>query len=118
MKTKDKLTVFRGFFNTGTHGCSGECHCGALHYDDGNEWDEDHHERTLPNARKAAEEDPKSYQFHDSAIEYLEFNECLFVIDCKCGMDKFIFGFLNENKSNVLSYYKQTQEPINVNELF
>jgi hypothetical protein len=32
-------------------------------------------------------------------------------------MIDFIFGFLNEEKQNILSYYKLTQDKINVSDL-
>lgn len=112
MKTAIKKSRFIRAFSTNSFGCSAECHCGVIHYDTANEWDEDHHENTLPNAEKLAEESPEHFQFHDTAIEYLDFNGRRYVIDCKCGMTNFIFEFLNEDKESILTYYKNTQEQV------
>ena len=117
MKTSEKSLVFNRLFKTGSYGCSGECHCGVFHYDNANNWDDDHRDNTLPSAEKAAKEVPGSYQFQTNAIEYVEFNNRLYVIGCKCGMDEFIFGFLLEEKEKILNFYKSTKDRISVEDI-
>ena len=92
MKTAEKLSKYIGAFTTNTHGCSGECHCGIFHYDTANSWDDDHHDNTLPLAEISAVASPDLYQFQDNAISYLGFDDRLYVVWCRCGMDDFIFN--------------------------
>ena len=117
MKTEVKREKFRALFTTNTHGCSGECHCGISHYDIANHWDSDHHDNTLPRVQKAAIESPELYQFQDNAIAYLDFNGFLYVVGCRCGIDNLFFDMLNEDRENVLNYYKQTQDKISLDDV-
>lgn len=117
MKTAEKRNIFNKIFQTRSYGSSGECHCGVMHYDATNSWDEDHHENVLPEAERNAKINPNSYQLHDSAVEFFNFNGRLYVFGCQCRMDDFMFEFFNEEKQNVLSYYKKTQDEISVNDL-
>ena len=117
MKTKIKQHKFWGLFTTNTHGCSGECHCGILHYDTANEWDDDHKDNTLPRVLEAEKEHPELYQLHDTAIAYLDFNGMLYVIGCRCETDELIFSVLNEDKESVLNYYKQTEDKISLDDV-
>lgn len=71
MNTGEKKIIFNNMFRTGSHGCSGECHCGIFHYDINNRWDEDYHDNTLPMAEKSAKAHPEMYQFQCNTIEYL-----------------------------------------------
>jgi hypothetical protein len=117
MKTSEKRGVFDSLFRTGSHGCSGDCHCGVTHYDNGNYWDDDHLENTLPQAELAEKAHPKLYQFQPNAIEYVDFNGFLYVFGCKCKMDDFIFGFLSEEKEKVINFYKHTKDRVSVDEI-
>lgn len=114
MKTSEKLSKFVERFTSNTHGSVGECHCGIFHLDVANKWDDDHLEVILPNAKLAAKEFPDRYQFHDTAIDYLNFNGHFYVRGCRCRMDDFMFDFLNEEKENVLKYYMGIKDRINV----
>jgi hypothetical protein len=116
VKILEKKTVFYNTFNTSTYGSSGECHCGIFHYDSVNQWDNDHN-NILLNAQNSAKESPELYQFQDNAIEYVNLNERLYVIDCRCKMDNFIFGFLHEEKENILKFYMETRDRICVEAL-
>jgi hypothetical protein len=116
MRTVTKKSVFRKIFSTGSYGCSGTCACGVHHYDSGNDWDNDHKD-TLANAKEWAKEHPEDVQFHTEAIEYLNFTDNLYVIDCRCGMDKLIFKLLNDQKDNVLHYYLQTKDAVAVEDV-
>ena len=116
MKTTTKQSIFRKIFSTGSYGCSGECACGVHHYDSGNYWDDDHKD-TLANAEQWAKEHPEDVQFHSEAIAYLNFNDNLYVIDCRCGMDKLIFNVLNDQKDSVLRYYLQTKDSVSIDEV-
>ena len=117
MNTAAKRSVFNGIFKTGSYGASGECHCGVFHYDTANAWDDDHEESVLPQAEEAAKTDPARYQFHDSAIEYVDLNGRLYVIGCRCGMDNFMFDFLNEDKQQVLTYYRDSRDELRVEDV-
>lgn len=117
MRTASKKSVFREVFGTRSYGCSGECACGVMHYDTAGEWDEEHRNETLPRAREWAKEKPESFQFHDTAIEYVELTGFLYVIGCKCKQDGLLFSVLNEQKQAVLSYYKQTKDEISVEDV-
>jgi len=112
MKTTEKKGIFNRLFSTGSHGCSGECHCGIIHYDIANSWDDDHHENTLPLAEKSAKESPELYQFQDNSIEYLNFNGFLYVLGCRCEMDCFIFNILNEERENIFNFYNNTKDKV------
>lgn len=114
MNTQQKNTVFLDLFRTKSYGATGECHCGIMHYDACNQWDDDHNESALPQAMESAKAHPERYQFQDNAIEYLNFNGALFVVGCRCKMDEFVFQFLTEEKQRVLSFYKKTQDVLNV----
>ena len=116
MKTETKKGIFRKIFSTGSFGCSGECACGVHHYDSSNHWDDDH-ENTLANAEEWAKSDPDQVQFHTEAVEYLNFNDNLYVIDCRCKMDEFIFTMLNEQKDSVLRYYLETKDAVAVEDV-
>tara|TARA_B100001063_G_scaffold28261_1_gene21634 strand:- start:462 stop:815 length:354 start_codon:yes stop_codon:yes gene_type:complete len=116
MKTATKQSIFRKIFSTGSYGCSGECACGVHHYDSGNHWDDDH-KNTLANAEQWAKEQPELVQFHTEAVEYLNFNDKLYVIDCKCKMDALIFDMLNEQKDWVLRYYLETKDAVSVEDV-
>jgi len=117
MKTAEKRAFFNDIFRTGSYGASGECHCGISHFDCTNNWDDDHSENVLPSAEKNAAERPELYQFQDCAIEFFNFNNRLYVFGCRCGMDDYMFEFLTEEKERVLSFYKQTQDRINVSDI-
>lgn len=117
MQTTTKRDIFRSLFSTGTFGCAATCHCGVHHFDNGNQWDDEHMNETLPNAETWAKQNPKQVQFHGEAIEYLNFNGHLYVIDCHCKMDEFIFSFLNESKDSVLSYYLKTKDAVSVEDV-
>jgi hypothetical protein len=117
MRTAEKRAVFEKIFRTGTHGSTGECHCGVHHYDSANHWDNDHAEHVLPTAQANAAKHPECFQLHDHAIEYVDFSGRLYVIDCKCGMDNFIFELLVEDQQRILSFYKQTQDHIKLSDL-
>lgn len=112
MRTEHKQSEFNKIFTTGSHGATGHCHCGVIHYDTANKWDDDHHDVILPSAELAAKSEPESFQFHDTAISYVDFNGHLYVIGCKCGMDDFIFNFLKEDKEKILFYYRKTKDRI------
>jgi len=116
MRTETKLSIFRSLFSTKTYGCSGECHCGIFHYDIANDWDDDYHQNTLPAVQERAKDSPEGYQFHDAAIERLEFDGYLYVIGCRCGMDDFIFRFFNESKSQILNYFVKTKDEVSVDD--
>ncbi len=117
VRTASKKDVFREVFGTRSYGCSGECACGVMHYDTANEWDDDHHNETLPRVREWAKEKPENYQFHDAAIKYVELSGFLYVIGCRCKQDELLFSVLNEQKQAVLSYYKQTKDEISVEDV-
>lgn len=117
MKTAEKRTVFNGIFRTGSHGSTGECHCGIFHYDCTNHWDDDHAENVLPAAESRAQTNPEQYQFQDNAIEFFDFNGRLYVFGCRCGMDDFMFEFLSEEKQAVINFYLQTKDKLSVSDL-
>lgn len=117
MNTKEKRDIFVGLFKTNTYGANGMCQCGISHYDDANQWDPEYHETELPAAKESAKTNPSGYQFHDSSIEYLDFNGALYVQGCRCAMDDFIFNFLTEDKSSIVSFYKKTQDRVTVDDL-
>jgi hypothetical protein len=117
MKTSEKREIFDRLFKTGTHGCSGECACGVMHYDSCNQWDDDHQENTLPSAEASAKEMPEIYQFQSNAIEYLNFNERLYVLGCKCHMDDIVFELLHEQSEQVLTFYQQTRPRVTVDDI-
>lgn len=112
MKTDNKWRFFNDTFSSGSRGCSGECHCGIMHYDSANQWDIEYHQNMLPQALEAAEASPERFQFHESSIEYLNFNDRLYVAGCRCGMDHFVFTLLNEEKQSILKYYISTKDEL------
>lgn len=117
MRTVEKRALFNNIFRTGTQGATGECHCGIIHYDSANFWDDDHAENALPSAEQSALEHPERFQFQANAIEFFNFNDRLYVFGCRCGMDDFVFNFLTEEKQRVLTFYKQTQDKLNAGDL-
>jgi hypothetical protein len=117
MKRKEKLAHFLAQFSTRTEGAVGECACGIFHYDTGNHWDVDHEENVLPQAIASEKTHPELYQFHDTAIGYVEFNDSLYVVGCRCKKDVEMFTFFEEEKVKILSFYKETQDVISVDDV-
>lgn len=117
MNSAKKQSVFTDVFKTGSYGATGECHCGIFHCDTSDSWDDDHSDSVIPAAEESAKSDPQRYQFHDSAIEYVDFNRHLYVVGCRCGMDNFMFEFLTEEKQQVLSFYLNTQDKLNASDV-
>lgn len=112
-----KRELLRKLFGTSTHGSTGTCHCGVMHYDAANFWDDDHQDNVLPSAEAAAKTSPKDYQFHDSAISYVRLAGAMYVIGCRCKTDELLLGVLNEDRQKVLQFLKHTQDTVNVNAL-
>lgn len=117
MKSAEKHAVFEDVFKTGSYGATGECHCGIFHCDSSGNWDDDHNDSVVPGVEESAKLDPQHYQLHDSAIEYVNLNNHLYVIGCRCGMDRFMFEFLTEEKQQVLSFYLNTQDKLNASDI-
>ncbi len=117
MNSTEKNAVFEDVFKTGSYGATGECHCGIFHCDISDSWDDEHNDSVIPSIEESAKSDPQRYQLHDSAIEYLDLNGRLYVIGCRCQMDRFIFEFLTEEKQNVLSFYLNTQDKLNASDI-
>lgn len=106
MRTSEKKYLFLNRFKTGSHAASAECHCGILNYDVSNKWDEDHQE-TIKNLK-----DGPLINLQNNAIEYININDHLFVIGCKCNTDNLLFSMLNEHRDQVIMWIKDTQEKI------
>lgn len=114
MRKDDKWNKFIDTFYTGTHGASGECSCGVFHYDTANTWDDDHHEY-LEKLEK--ENDWSMRQLHDSAICFIDIAGSLYVVGCRCGMDKLLFEFLHDQKDQVLTFYVKTKDKIDIGDI-
>lgn len=117
MNIDGKRELLRKLFGTSTHGSTGTCHCGVMHYDAANFWDDDHQNNVLPSAEAAAKASPKDYQFHGGAISYVRLAGAMYVIGCRCETDELLLGVLNEDRQKVLQFLKHTQDTVNVNAL-
>lgn len=104
MRISDKKFHFLKRFGTSSSGAFGDCACGVTSYDVSNYWDEDHQERI-----RNIEENSLT-QFQTNSIEFIEINGNYFVVGCKCKTDETIFALLTEQRDDVISYLKDTQE--------
>jgi hypothetical protein len=117
MNTQSKKDKFFSVFGTNTYGADGICGCGVAHYDEVNKWDSEYHDIELPNAKERAKKNPQDYQFHDTAIDFININGALYVRGCRCKTDEMLFDFLNEDREQVIAYLKETQDVLTVDDL-